>query len=130
MSDTVDALMEPRYAAAYAAMAAFQDEQQARDHLISGYPLEEQFRIDLVLWTIERLCRAGRAVDAAWLMHELVFFRANGSLWDADMDAFVRRVILSALPFRLWLDTDPAHHAWRAVARITGMVVTLLESVE
>jgi hypothetical protein len=121
---------ETRYAAAYEAMAAFVDTPREKDHLLSGYPLEQQFRIDLVLWAIERLRRMGRPVDAAWLLHELTLYCADVGPFDAEMGAFIHYTVLRELPYRTLLDLLEDERAQNEFNRITGTLVDLLESVE
>jgi hypothetical protein len=128
MDTTDDSTMEHRYAAAYAAMSAFEDGPYQEDRLLSGYPLEEQFRIDLVLWTVERLRRMGRPMNAAWLMHELLFFCAY--LGALDADSFIHHIVLGQLRHLMWLDLQHDERARNEFSRITDTVVDLLESVE
>jgi hypothetical protein len=130
MNSSDHSAMERRYAAAYAAMAAFEDAPHPKDQTLSDYPLAEQFKIDLVLWTVERVRHMGRPVDAAWLLHELLSFCTHFDDVDGDVDGFIERSIFGRLYIGLWDELEQHGPVWSELNRITDTLVDLLESVE
>ena len=121
---------EAQYAAAYEDMAAFEDAPHDDSHLLCGSSLDEQFKIDLVLWTVERVRCMGLPVNAAWLLHELLFFRAYVSDMDGNIDTFIHDCVFGELPPRIQLNLRRDPRGQTEYARIMETLVDLLESVE